>query len=107
MQAKANGIQLCKVPPELSDLNALKLRLIGRRVPFMKMVALPSGKQRSIHGQAVNVPSKVDTICNMLPSKSELIPPKLKRKICDSTKGEEDRMIGSAITLCSNTIDHC
>ena len=84
LQAKANGLKLCKVPPELSDLNALELRLICRRVPFMKMVALPSGKQRSIHGPAVNVPSKVDTICNVLPrlpSQSELVPLKLKRKI--------------------------
>ena len=67
LQAKANGLQLCNIPPELSDLNALELRLISLRVPFMKMVALPSGKQRSIHGPAVNVPSRVDTICDVLP----------------------------------------
>ena len=50
----------------------------------MKMVALPSGKQRSIHGPAVNVPSKVDTICNVLPrlpSQTELVQLKLKRKV--------------------------
>ena len=50
----------------------------------MKMVALPSGKQRSIHGPAVNVPSKVDTICGVLPrlpSQSELVRLKLKRKV--------------------------
>ena len=50
----------------------------------MKMVALPSGKQRSIHGPAVNVPCKVDTICNVLPrlpSETELVPLKLKRKM--------------------------
>ena len=50
----------------------------------MIMVALPSGKQRSIHGPAVNVPSKVDTICNVLPrlpSQSELVLLKLKRKL--------------------------
>ena len=50
----------------------------------MKMVALPSGKQRSIHGPAVNVPSKLDTICNVLPrlpSQTELVPLKLKRKL--------------------------
>ena len=40
LQAKANGLQLCPVPPELSGLNALELRLICQRVPFMKMVAL-------------------------------------------------------------------
>ena len=51
----------------------------------MKMVALPSGKQRCIHGPAVNVPSKVDTICTLLPrlpSETELIALKLKRKLC-------------------------
>ena len=84
LQAKANGLQLSEIPPELSGLNALELRLISLRVPFMKMVALPSGKQRSIHGPAVNVPSKVDTICEVLPrlpSQSELVPLKLKRKV--------------------------
>ena len=50
----------------------------------MKMVALPSGKQRSVHGPAVNVPSKVDTICDVLPrlpSQTEIVPLKLKRKV--------------------------
>ena len=84
LQAKANELQLCDIPPELSGINALELRLISLRVPFMKMVALPSCKQRSIHGPAVNVPSKVDTICDVLlrlPSQSELVPLKLKRKV--------------------------
>ena len=48
------------------------------------MVALPFGKQRSIHGPAVNVPAKVDTICSVLPrlpSQTELIPLKQKRKL--------------------------
>jgi len=79
LQAKANGLQLCNIPPELS---ALELRLISLRVPFMKMVALPSGKQRSIHGPPVNVPSKVDTdVLPRLPSQSELVPLKLKRTV--------------------------
>ena len=67
LQAKANGLQLCPIPSELSGLNLLELRLISLRVPFMKMVALPSGKQRCIHGPAVNVPSKVDNACTVLP----------------------------------------
>ena len=81
LQAKANGLQLCQMPPELSSLNALELRLICLRV---KMVALPTGKQRSIHGPAVNVPSNVDTICEVLPrlpSQTEMVPLKLKRKV--------------------------
>ena len=63
-----------------SGLNLLELRLISLRVPFMKMVALPSGKQRCIHGPAVNVPSKVDTYAQCFPV-SELIPLKLERKL--------------------------
>ena len=50
----------------------------------MKMMALPSGKQRSLHGPAINIPSKVDTICNVLsrlPAQTELVPLKLKRKL--------------------------
>ena len=82
MQAK--GLQLSDVPPELSGLNPLELRLICLCLPFMKMVALPSGKQRSIHGPAVNVPSKVDTISNVLPQlplQTDLVSLKLKRKL--------------------------
>ena len=48
VQAKANGLKLCEIPSELSRLNVLELRLICLRVPFMKMVALPAGKQKSI-----------------------------------------------------------
>ena len=83
-QAKANNLHLDDIPFELSTLNALELRLLSLRVPFMKMVALPSGKQRSIQGPAVNVPSKLDSLCTMLPrlpTESELIAFKLKRKL--------------------------
>ena len=69
VQAKANGLQLDPIPNELEDLNALELRLISLHIPFMKMVALPSGKQsciQTIHGPAVNVPSKVDSVCTLL-----------------------------------------
>ena len=84
LQAKANGLQLSEIPPELSGLNALELRLISLHVPFMKMVALPPSKQRSIHGPAMNVSAEVDTICDVLPrfpSQSELVPLKLKLKV--------------------------
>ena len=43
LQAKANGLQLCPILSQLSGLNMVELRLICLRVPFMKMVALPSG----------------------------------------------------------------
>ena len=45
LQSKANGLQLAEMPPELSGLNAVELRLISLRVPFMKMVALPSSSE--------------------------------------------------------------
>ena len=67
IQAKANGLELDAIPNELKDFNTLELRLISLRIPFMKMVALPTGKQRCIHGPAVNVPSKVDNVCTLLP----------------------------------------
>ena len=56
-QAKANNLDLEDIPSELADLNLLEVRFISLRIPFMKMVALPCGKQRAIHGPAVNVPT--------------------------------------------------
>lgn len=67
LQAKANGLQLPDILPELTGLNVLELRLICLSSPFMKTVALPPDKERSIHGPAVNVPAKVDAVCNLLP----------------------------------------
>ena len=75
VQAKANGLEL--VPSELSDLNPLELRLISMHIPFMKMVALPRGQQRSIHGPAVKVPTNLISVCDLLPrfpSECQLIP---------------------------------
>ena len=45
VQAKANGLALNVVPCELSDLKPLKIRIFCLRVPFMKIVALPTAKQ--------------------------------------------------------------
>ena len=77
VQAKANGLAL-----HMKDLNTLELCMVSLRIPFMNLVALPSGKQRSIHGPAVNVPSKLDTVCSLLPRMPNevMIPLKLKRK---------------------------
>ena len=44
-RAKANNLELEDIPAELSDLNVLEKRLVCLRIPFMKMVALPRGKQ--------------------------------------------------------------
>ena len=38
VQAKAKKLELDEVPVELSTLNALELRLVSLRLPFMKTV---------------------------------------------------------------------
>ena len=78
-----NGFHLSDAPPELSGLNPLELGLSCLRLPFMKMVVLPSGKHRSIHGPAVNVPLTpfVMFYIPRLPLQTELVPLKLKRKL--------------------------
>jgi DNA replication protein DnaC len=84
-QAIANKLDLEDTPTELSDLNPLEERLICLRIPFMKMVALPCGKQRAIHGPAVNVPTDLTPVCTLLPrlpSQAQMVPMKLKRKLC-------------------------
>ena len=83
-QAKCNKMTLTRQPPELKDLNCLELRLISQRIPFMKMVGLPRGQQHGIHGPAVNVPAKLDFVCEQfprLPSESQIVSMKLKRKM--------------------------
>ena len=85
--SKANGLDFTpkhQIPEVLSELNEIETRLISLRIPFMKLVALPAGKQRKIIGPAVNVPSKLDRICNLLPrlpSDCEILLLKLKRKV--------------------------
>ena len=83
-QAKCNGLSLCKIPEELKHLNPLEVRLISRRIPFMKLVSLPRGKQLGIQGPAVNVPTDLDTVCEQfprLPNECQIISLKLKRKL--------------------------
>ena len=66
-QAKANNLLLEPIPQQLKDLNEMEIRLISLRIPFMKMVALPCGKHKAIHGQAVNVPTDLHPVCDLLP----------------------------------------
>jgi len=83
-QAHVNNLQLTSVPKELQDLRPLEKHLISRRIAFHKMVALPKGGQKAIHGPAVNVPTRVDTVCNVLPrlpEDADILPMKLKRKL--------------------------
>ena len=77
-QAKANKLDLDDIPVKLSDLNPLEICLISLRIPFMKMVALPCGKQRAIHGPAINVPT--DLTSSAMASISNLY--EAERKLC-------------------------
>ena len=83
-QADANGLMLDNIPDELGSLNSMEIRLIAKRIAFMKMVLLPRGKQRKIIGPAVNIPTNLTPICTLLPhlpATAQIIALKLKRKL--------------------------
>ena len=82
--AVANELELSPIPPELSELNVLERQLIAKVLPFAKIVALPKGQQRAVHGAVVCVPSEVNATVNCLPRPSgeaQLLQVKLKRNI--------------------------
>ena len=82
--AAANGLDLDEMPEQLANLSTLETVFISRRIAFMKMVALPHGKQKAVHGSVVNVPiepEKLVSILPCLPSPDSVIPVKRKRKL--------------------------
>ncbi|XP_062606132.1 uncharacterized protein LOC134267940 [Saccostrea cucullata] len=82
-EAAANGMILEDIPPELSKLNSLEQHLIAIHIPFMKVMALPHGGQKNVHGPVICVPSDMKKTAN-LPMKQEenlLLRVKLKRKL--------------------------
>ena len=82
--AIANGLELPDIPVQLQNLNDLERRFISLRIPFMKLCALPKGGQYGINGACVNVPTKVDAACNLLPrmpADVKVVGFKLKRKL--------------------------
>lgn len=68
--AAANNLHLAPVPSELAELNILEKQLFAKILPFAKIVSLPKGQQRAIHGAVVCVPSKMETAVNSLPRPS-------------------------------------
>ena len=60
-----NNMNVDAVPPELTHLNTMKLRLIARVQAFMKLIVLPLG-QRALAGQTINFPVNVSEVCNSL-----------------------------------------
>ncbi|KAE8291439.1 ATP-dependent DNA helicase PIF1 [Larimichthys crocea] len=82
--AVANKLELAPIPTELAELNVLERQLIAKILPFAKIVALPKGQQRAVHGAVVCVPSEVEATVNCLPrpsSDAQLLQVKLKRRI--------------------------
>uniref|UniRef100_A0A8C4HPS9 ATP-dependent DNA helicase n=1 Tax=Dicentrarchus labrax TaxID=13489 RepID=A0A8C4HPS9_DICLA len=82
--AMENKLELAPIPSELAELNVLERQLIAKILPFAKIVALPKGQQRAVHGAVVCVPSEVEATVNSLPrpsSDAQLLQVKLKRRI--------------------------
>lgn len=82
-EAAANKMHLDPVPEELSCLNSLEQHLISLHIPFMKVMALPKGGQKNIHGPVVCVPSDVKktSMLPLKPNENLLLRVKLKRKL--------------------------
>lgn len=82
-EASANNMQTEPVPEELSCLNSLEQHLISLHIPFMKIMALPKGGQKNIHGPVVCVPSdlKKTTTLPLKADENLLLRVKLKRKL--------------------------
>ncbi|XP_034567817.1 uncharacterized protein LOC117832690 isoform X2 [Notolabrus celidotus] len=82
--AVANNLGLADIPPELCDLNILERHLIAKCITFAKIIPLPKGRQRAIHGNVVCVPSEVQETIDALPrlrSESQVLRVKLKRRL--------------------------
>ena len=82
-EAGANNMALEDIPEELLGLNCLEKHLIALHIPFMRIMALPHGGQKNIHGPVVCVPSDLRKVTNLPMKQGEdlLLRVKLKRKL--------------------------
>ena len=84
-QAVANGLRLEPTPSTLQKPNDMERMTFRKKIPFMKLGALPKGRQYRIQGPCVNVPSNLEPVCSLLPrlpNDALLVPIKLKRRLC-------------------------
>ncbi|XP_062607417.1 glutamic acid-rich protein-like [Saccostrea cucullata] len=109
-QATINELHLTELKEPLISLTDFEARLVSQRLIFMKILALPRGRQKAIHGTVVNVPvdsSQTCTLLPRLPTNSGLIPVKLKRKLeyrghVEFQHISPDRVISSLLFLKEN-----
>ncbi|XP_062603566.1 uncharacterized protein LOC134265363 [Saccostrea cucullata] len=82
-EAAVNKMSLEEIPCELSSLNSLEQHLIALHIPFMKVMALPQGGQRNVHGPVVCVPSNMEKATALPRNRDDnlLLRVKLKRKL--------------------------
>ena len=83
-QSIANNLALDSIPAELKNLNSLEQHLIGKHIPFMRLVSLPKGGQNGVHGPVTCVPSNIASVSQALPRSENadlMVRVKLKRKL--------------------------
>ena len=82
--ASCNKLALLPIPVDLQGLNVLERHVIAKFIPFSKIIDLPKGKQRQIHGPVICVPAQVETTVQSLPrsaNESQFLKVKLKRRL--------------------------
>ena len=83
LQNITNGMTFPEIP-SFFDLNELECRLIAPRLAFQKIMQAPTGNQRKINRNVVNVPADVINTVNLLPrlpEQSGTIKVQLKRRL--------------------------
>ena len=82
-ESTMNSLELEDIPEELKILNNLEQHLVALHIPFMKVVALPKGGQKAIHGPVVCVPSNMRKTTSLPRGEDSdlILRVKLKRKL--------------------------
>ena len=73
-----------ELPPELTSLSTIELRLVSPRDEFMNIRSLGRERQQGLHGMVVNIPINTEQSVNQLPrnfSQSLTIQLQLFRKL--------------------------
>lgn len=66
-QATVNNLSIPEQPEYIKRLNQLEKHLISPAIPFMKIITLPRGQQKGLHGPIVCVPSSIESVTKILP----------------------------------------